>query len=422
MESSTRKRLLGPILLAVFTVMLGLGIIAPLIPGYARTLGANGFILGAIFSVFSLSRTLFTPVTGIFSDRFGRKTFILIGLAAYCLVSLAYIRADTISLLLLVRVLHGLAAALVIPVANAYVGDLAPPGREGVYTGLYLVSFLFGFALGPALGGLLFDRLGIVWCFLTLGFLSFCAFMLTLVFVQEFRAIQSEDPGRVTEKPQALLRSPVVIALLIFTLVSALGRSSIVCFLPLLAEEKLGMSASLLGTVITINLVLAAILQLPFGFLADRMNRKALLLTGTLLSAAMFYAVPLAQGFLSLLIINVLMGLGVALVFPSSQAIAVSLARGRGMGAMLSLLQAATGAGFALGPVLSGVIFKALGIDTVFHACSGFLLIAVFYGLFFLKTAQEAPSPAGSALLWDSPLNRKTNHGNNEKFFRNKKS
>jgi MFS transporter, DHA1 family, multidrug resistance protein len=376
---------LVPLLLAVFTVMLGLGIIAPLLPVYARDLGADGMVLGVVFSVFSLFRTLFTPVAGILSDRWGRKYFMLAGLASYCVVSLAYIRADSIPLLLLVRILHGVAAALVIPVANAYVGDLAPRNREGTYTGLFLVSFLLGFALGPALGGLLHDRFGIASCFLTLGLLASLSFTLVLFRVPNLKVaplLRQEPSG---EEPRGVLRSPFLLALLVFTLVSALGRGSILCFLPILATEKLGMSAGLLGTVLTTNLVLAAVLQLPLGMMADRFNRKILLLSGTMLSGAMFAAIPLATGFKSLFLINIAMGVAMALALPSSQAMAVSAARGRGMGKVLSILQSATGAGFAAGPLLSGIIYQIGGIDPVFYVCAGFLVAATVFGARFLK-------------------------------------
>jgi len=113
------KRVLGSLLLAVFTVMLGVGIIAPLLPGYARSLGANGIVLGLIFSIFSVFRTLFTPVTGILSDRWGRKHFMSAGMLAYFILSLAYVQAQSTPVLLLVRALHGLAAAFIVPVAHA---------------------------------------------------------------------------------------------------------------------------------------------------------------------------------------------------------------------------------------------------------------------------------------------------------------
>ena len=399
MESETqpqilkdRRQLLGPVLLAVFTVMMGLGIIAPLIPGYARTLGANGFLLGAIFSVFSISRTALTPITGILSDRWGRRYFMLSGLVFYCLVSIAYIQVESVSGLLIVRALHGMAAALVIPAANAYVADLAPKKKEGTYMGFFLVSFLSGFAIGPAIGGLFYDRFGMAWCFLTLGILALCSFFCTFFWVPNLKVTPSANPGKSRQGSLQLLKSQLVVALLVFTLVSAVGRGSIVCFLPLLAMEKLGMSASLLGVVITTNLLLAALLQLPFGILADRVNRKTLLLAGTLLSGAMFAVMPYARGFSSLLLINILMGIGVALFFPASQALAVSLARGKGMGAMLSFLQTATGVGFAAGPLISGIIYKNWGVDPVFYVCAGFLAVAAVYGFFFLRVFPLNPA------------------------------
>ena len=150
------------------------------------------------------------------------------------------------------------------------------------------------------------------------------------------------------------------------------------------------MSATLLGAVLTVNLSLAALLLLPFGVLADRTDRKRILLAGSLLSGVMFAAMPSAKGVWSLLAVNVLLGIGTALAFPATQAIAVTLARGKGLGIALALLQAATGAGFATGPLLSGMVYKSYGIDPVFYACSGFLLAASGYALFFLHPQREA--------------------------------
>ncbi len=70
----------GTLLLLSFSVgvsMIGLGIIWPLIPVYAVELGAGGFLLGLIIASFNISKTVFSPFTGRFSDKFGRKNFIV---------------------------------------------------------------------------------------------------------------------------------------------------------------------------------------------------------------------------------------------------------------------------------------------------------------------------------------------------------
>jgi MFS family permease len=396
LSQGERKRILISLFLAVFTVMLGVGIIAPLLPGYALSLGANGLVLGLIFSIFSLFRTFFTPVTGILSDRWGRKHFMTAGMFAYFILSLAYIQAQSTPILLGIRALHGLAAAFIVPVANAYVGDLAPSEKEGTYMGLFLASFLAGFAVGPALGGILYDRFGMSSCFLTLGLLALLALSLILAFVPNLRTGRGES-GKQRDEGSSLeiLKSHVIITLLVFAFVSNIGRGSIMSFVPVLAKEKLGMSATLLGAVLTMNLSLAAVLLLPFGMLADRVDRKRILLAGTLLSGLMFAALPSATGLWGLLIINILLGVGTALAFPSVQAIGVTLARGRGMGTVLASLQTATGAGFAAGPLISGMIYENRGIDLVFHACSGFLFAASIYGLFFLHPPPQKTGGRG---------------------------
>jgi MFS family permease len=317
----------------------------------------------------------------------------------YCVVSLAYIKAYSILSLLLVRAVHGLAAALVIPVANAYVGDVAPAEREGSYSGYFLVCFMAGFATGPALGGWIHDHFGIVWCFFSLGLLAGVSFGLTTGFVPELGIHRARINS--SREYLRLITNPKVIALFTFILVSAIGRGSIMCFLPLLAKDKLGISASGLGTIITVNLLLAAALQALFGPLADRWSRKRILVGGTLLTGVMFAAVPYTTGFLPLMAVNILMGVGSAMAFPSSQAMALSLGRGMGMGAMVSLIHVGTSSGFTLGPILVGVIYKFFGIDLVFWVCSGILLLAACYGSLYLRD-EDSPNKIPSNFLVES--------------------
>ena len=58
--------------LSIFSSMLGVGIISPLLPLYAENLGATGIWLGVIFSSFSITRAVFMPFIGKLSDRWGR--------------------------------------------------------------------------------------------------------------------------------------------------------------------------------------------------------------------------------------------------------------------------------------------------------------------------------------------------------------
>src|SRR3989338_8924037 len=151
------KRIFTVLFIAVFATMLGAGIIEPFMGIYAQSLGANGLFIGLIFGSFTLSRAIFTPFIGRLSDYKGRKNLLLIGLVGYTVLSFFYAAANTILSLTIVRFLHGLASAMVLPISMAYIGDIAPKNQEGKYLGTFTIAFFMGLAFGPIIGGALHD-------------------------------------------------------------------------------------------------------------------------------------------------------------------------------------------------------------------------------------------------------------------------
>ncbi|VBB42264.1 membrane hypothetical protein [uncultured Desulfatiglans sp.] len=116
---------------SVFVTTMGAGLVAPLLPVYAHELGAEALEVGLIFGSFSLTRSLFVPYFGKWSDRRGRKPFIVIGLFGYFLVSLAFAAMEGVWSLIAIRLAQGFASAMVLPVAQAYVGIIRPEHEEG---------------------------------------------------------------------------------------------------------------------------------------------------------------------------------------------------------------------------------------------------------------------------------------------------
>lgn len=105
------------------------------------------------------------PVVGSLSDRWGRKGFLIAGLFIYGLVGLVLPEAGSVANLILIRTFHGFGSAMIVPVAMAYVGELAPQGREGRYMGLLNVAIFTGIGGGPMLGGFFADLWGMASAF-----------------------------------------------------------------------------------------------------------------------------------------------------------------------------------------------------------------------------------------------------------------
>jgi MFS family permease len=133
--NSFNKKIFGTLFFSIFAMITGVGIVVPLLPIYARDLGASGLYIGLIFGSFPLSRTFFLPYFGRLSDKKGRKPFIVIGLFTYALISLVFILSHSVASLIVLRFIQGITSALILPVTQAYVGDITPKGREGFTMG-----------------------------------------------------------------------------------------------------------------------------------------------------------------------------------------------------------------------------------------------------------------------------------------------
>jgi MFS family permease len=363
MDKGVRKQLV-PLLFAVFVSMLGVGIISPILPVYAEMMGAGGFAIGVIYGLFSLSRSVVMPVYGRLSDLKGRKVFIITGLSAYCLLSFAYVMADTIVLLGLVRLLHGFASAAIIPIVMAYVGDISPPGQEGKIMGLYTTALLLGFGSGPVIGGFVKDLLGINQAFYIMGGFVFAGLLMVIFMVEE-----PARRGKVPEKYpfREIFTNRKLKALFVFRLSNAVGRSAIFAFLPIFGHSLFQLSGTSIGFLLSFVVIIASIFQTPFGILADRTSRAGLVIIGGILNAGCLVTIGFCRSFLSLGIIIGLIGLSGAIALPALTALAVDEGRDVGMGSVMGVFNFAMSLGQSFGPFVAGYMMDISSIKGPFY-------------------------------------------------------
>ena len=350
--------------LAVFTGNLGMGIVIPFMPIYAKTLGATGLTIGIFFASFPLAQMLFMPLIGRLSDQYGRKGFIAVGQLLCCLLSLWYVYAPDIFYLILGRFLQGGSIALIFPIANAYVGDLAPPQKRGTYMGIFNLFLTSSFGMGPLVGGWLSEAYGMESSFYWMGGLNAVAFLAILLLLPE-------APPAIHAKAQPssyrdLLRKPKVQGLAFYRIVSSIQMGLWFSFLPLFATEALKMHNGQIGTVLATYMLVSSLVQVPFGRLADRMDRYVLITAGGYLASLAFTFVFFAQGFVHLLLIGAVAGAMGAMSMPALTALAADEGHHGGMGAIMGVLNMAMSAGMMLGPVLAGGLAEVVGLRPLF--------------------------------------------------------
>ena len=175
-ELSRRARfeVLGAILLALLLGALDQTIVGTALPRIVTDLKGNDLYTWAV-TIYLLTSTISVPFYGKLSDFFGRKPLLLFGITVFLVGSALSGLSQTMEQLILFRGIQGIGAGSLFPISLAVIGDLFTPAERGKYQGLFGAVFGLSALVGPALGGLITDNVGWHWIFfvnLPIGLLS----------------------------------------------------------------------------------------------------------------------------------------------------------------------------------------------------------------------------------------------------------
>lgn len=367
---------------ATATAQLGLGIIAPILPLYTTTFAAGGIEIGLVFAAFSIPQALLGPLVGGLSDRVGRKPLILAGLTGYALVSVLYAFAASLWQLGLFRLLQGAAAVMVTPIAQAYVGDLIPSGREGRYMNAFYASQFVGMGFGPLLGGVLGATYSYETAFFAMGGLTVLSLVLVVLTVpndQMTRGRRSVEPRHAVPL-KTVLSNDAVKSILVFFGTRGVWRQSFTTFYPLFAVATFSATESSVGLVLSTYMFSEGLLQIPLGFLADRYPRVRQIVVGSVLAPLLLLALPFLRPPWAAAALAVVIGAFSALGRAPLVAIRTELGRTYGMARLAGIQGSAFAVGQMSGPIIGGVVVDGLGLGAVFPFAS----LAGLAGTFFV--------------------------------------
>jgi MFS transporter, DHA1 family, tetracycline resistance protein len=154
-----RKPALGFIFITLVLLVLGFGIIIPVLPNLVKQFNGGNVAQGSssygwLVGVYAVMQFVASPVLGSISDRFGRRKVILVALAGTAIDYVIMGFAPSLAWLFVARMISGMTAGT-LATCNAYIADVTPPEKRAQGYGLVGAAFGLGFIIGPALGGLL---------------------------------------------------------------------------------------------------------------------------------------------------------------------------------------------------------------------------------------------------------------------------
>ncbi|MFD0824118.1 MFS transporter [Neobacillus sp. M.A.Huq-85] len=368
------KNALPILFFVMFLVMIGFGIIIPVLPFYAEQIGASPTELGLLMAVYSFMQLIFAPIWGRVSDRIGRKPVMMIGIAGLGISFLIQGLSTQLWMLFAARILGGMLSSANMPTAMAYVADITSEENRGKGMGIIGAATGLGFVFGPAIGGI-FSKISLGLPFLLASASSFITLILVFLLLRESSVKKS------VEKRPSLLEAfngPTSI-LFIMQLLISLSLSGLEATFAYFAAKKAGMDTSELGYVFMIMGFASAIIQ---GGMVGRLTKiygeRVVIQGGIIVSAIGFGLILLVDSFLSAAVYLTIFGIGNGVIRPSVSAL-LTKTSSAGHGSTTGLLSSFDSLGRIIGPPLGGWLFSiTIGLPYISGAVISILALILF--------------------------------------------
>lgn len=345
----------------------------PLVPTLAAEFGRSIAQVAAIATAFSFAYAIGQPFLGPIADSLGKLRTIATCLGALALLSLAVTFAGSFEMLTVVRMVAGIAAGGIIPVAMAAIGDRAPMAERQIMLGRFLVLMIVGQMVGAACSGLIAEHLGWRYVFVMAGSLAAIAGVLVLVVLKP-RPDARRAPlsfASALANYAAVFANPRSKLLYGLVIVEASLIFGMPPYIAAILQERAGVGPSQAGLVIAGTGLGGIVYGVLTRILVERLGPARMTVMGGIVMGLAFALFSLAfLPWWSAIAIFTLNGFGFFLMHGTFQAQATELAP-TARGSAVALFACALFCGHALGPVLMGTalhLFGTSGAILVFAA------------------------------------------------------
>ncbi|MEI5906441.1 MFS transporter [Bacillus spongiae] len=359
------KRNRGPLVILsfnLFIVMVGIGLVIPILPFYVEKFNANAQVLGALVAVFAFMQFLFAPVWGRLSDKIGRKPLITIGLIGFAVAEFIFAFAIGLWMLFVSRILAGIFGSALMPTAMAYVSDVTEESKRGKGMGFLGAAMGLGIVVGPGIGGWLAE-FDLSYPFLFAGIAATIAAIVSIVILPESypkekreENIGEKREGQFTIMKKALV-SPVGF-LLVLVFIMSFGLANFQSIFGYYALTRYGYGPQEVGTIIlVIGLIGTAVQGGIVGRMTEKFGELRVVTTSLLISAIGFIIMTLAPSFVWVLVTTAIFFVGNSMLRPALNALISKLAGNR-QGMVMGLNNSFLSLGNVAGPLLAGTLFE----------------------------------------------------------------
>jgi MFS family permease len=380
--------LLFAVVLELVLIDLGVGLTTPVLPLYARSLGASIAITGTVVAVIGISRTLTDLPAGYLATKIDRR--LLLTISPLLVFGSAAIAAMTPNYWLLIPAcfLEGMGMSLVNTISMIVLADIvANKPNRGRIMSLYQAARRGGNGIGPLVGGLIANLINyrgvyVVYAILTLGSFVYTVFRLDKVALAPIQVKTTEVKQGKKKELFRLLVTPGFILITLVAFSFFFGRIASRRFIiPMVGQQTLGLAASSIGLALTLGTV-ANLLTLYFiGNLSDKIGSRPVVFISGLLSAASLVTYTLTHNLLTFILASIFWGFCTGFGGPARNVFLMDICPKSVYPLALSVYRTVADVGFFLGPLVLGLVGECAGFTWSLYLAAGvfFVVSTMFY-------------------------------------------
>jgi MFS family permease len=378
-------------MLGTFVIMMGFGILSPVLPRYARSFGVGFDAVGVLVASFSLTRLVFDPFTGRLIHRYGERSMASFGAVIVGVTSVAAGFAPNFPLLVSFRAAGGAGSAVFFAAILSFLLRTIPTDRIGRVMSVYYASFNVGIIAGQPFGGLLARWFGLASpLFVYAAFCGISGWVFWRTIYDPERSVEEHRHRALRRLPW---RRPFVAALVVNGAYLWMVGAVFTTLVPLFGNERTGVGLSLSG--VGIGLAIASATEFavlfPAGTATDRHGRKAVLVPAFAAMTIVIALLGFASTPLAFLIALGVLGVTSGYSGVPPAAMLSDVAPDELRGTAVGVFRFVGDLGFVLGPLVAGWAAATFGFGWAFAISSVPCALALGLVLSIPETMPELP-------------------------------
>lgn len=378
-----KKGVLAILLMNLFIAFLGIGLVIPVLPTLMNELEISGSVVGYMVAAFAITQLIFSPISGRWVDKYGRKIMIVVGLFIFGFSEFLFGMGQSIEVLFISRMLGGISAAFIMPAVTAFIADITTSSNRSKALGYMSAAISTGFIIGPGIGGFLAE-IGTRVPFYSAGVLGVFAAILSIALLKEPERADEEvpTPGQKTGLSRIFIPMYLIAFIIIFVL--SFGLAAFESLFSLFVDHKFGFTPKDIAIVITGSGIVGAVAQvLLFDRLVKHMGEINVIRYSLAVSTILVLLMTYVSSYFSILLTTFVLFVGFDLIRPAVTSYLSKIA-GNEQGFVGGMNSTFTSLGNIFGPIIGGVLFD-INLNYPYYFATIVLLIGTIIALFWKK-------------------------------------